>query len=148
MGELIVLLLYSSLPPNQQSRIFEPAPPARGNGPPGRKIVVSTNIAGASLTIDEIAYVIDPGFSNKRFTILELVWNRFKSVLFLLKLVLSKEVVELVELDLENVINYTLKNYFVLDGGLKKWFVKKNPVEFTKYTYMEYYEMRRSFKEE
>jgi len=28
-------------------------------------------------------------------------------------------------------VYYTLKNYFVFDGGLKKWFVEKNPVEFT-----------------
>ena len=66
IGELKVLPLYSSLPPNQQSRIFEPAPPARGNGPPGRKIVVSTNIAETSLTIDGIVYVIDPGFSKQK----------------------------------------------------------------------------------
>ena len=33
--------LYSTLPPAQQQRIFEPAPPAlRAGGPAGRKIVV------------------------------------------------------------------------------------------------------------
>lgn len=66
-GPLKVVPLYSSLPPNQQQRIFDPAPPAaRTGGPPGRKVVVSTNIAETSLTIDGIVYVVDPGFSKQK----------------------------------------------------------------------------------
>jgi ATP-dependent RNA helicase DHX8/PRP22 len=54
--ELIVLPIYSALPAEMQSKIFEPAPPG------GRKVVIATNIAETSITIDGIYYVIDPGF--------------------------------------------------------------------------------------
>jgi pre-mRNA-splicing factor ATP-dependent RNA helicase DHX15/PRP43 len=67
VGPLMCIPLYSSLPPQQQQRIFDPAPSSRfPNGPPGRKVVVSTNIAETSLTIDGIVYVVDPGFSEQK----------------------------------------------------------------------------------
>ncbi|KAJ1655478.1 DEAH-box ATP-dependent RNA helicase prp43 [Dispira simplex] len=66
-GPLLTLPLYSSLPPTAQRRIFQSAPPPRfAGGPPGRKCVVSTNIAETSLTIDGIVYVVDPGFSKQK----------------------------------------------------------------------------------
>ncbi|KAL9099013.1 MAG: hypothetical protein Q9163_005425 [Psora crenata] len=54
--ELIILPVYSALPSKMQSRIFEPAPSG------SRKVVIATNIAETSITIDQIYYVIDPGF--------------------------------------------------------------------------------------
>ncbi|CAG8612252.1 864_t:CDS:2, partial [Ambispora leptoticha] len=54
--DLIILPVYSALPSEMQSRIFEPAPPG------SRKVVIATNIAETSITIDGIYYVVDPGF--------------------------------------------------------------------------------------
>ena len=54
--ELIVLPIYANLPSDMQVKIFEPTPPN------ARKVVLATNIAETSVTIDGISYVIDPGF--------------------------------------------------------------------------------------
>lgn len=56
MKELIVVPIYASLPPELQAEIFKPTPFG------ARKIVLATNIAETSITIDGISYVIDPGF--------------------------------------------------------------------------------------
>ena len=66
IGPLSCIPLYSSLPPQQQERIFDPAPPPQvPDGPLGRKVIVSTNVAETSLTVDGIVYVVDPGFSQQ-----------------------------------------------------------------------------------
>ncbi|CAB4391748.1 unnamed protein product [Rhizophagus irregularis] len=54
--DLVILPVYSALPSEMQSRIFEPAPSG------SRKVVIATNIAETSITIDGIYYVVDPGF--------------------------------------------------------------------------------------
>eukprot|EP00744_Colponema_vietnamica_P008301 GILI01011853.1.p1 GENE.GILI01011853.1~~GILI01011853.1.p1 ORF type:complete len:856 (-),score=223.27 GILI01011853.1:59-2320(-) len=51
--ELSVFMLHSSISASQQARVFNPAP--RGF----RKIVLATNIAETSITIDDVVYVID-----------------------------------------------------------------------------------------
>ncbi|VDN52257.1 unnamed protein product [Dracunculus medinensis] len=58
--QLIILPVYGALPSEMQTRIFEPAPPG------SRKVVIATNIAETSLTIDGIFYVVDPGFVKQK----------------------------------------------------------------------------------
>ncbi|KAG7090599.1 hypothetical protein E1B28_009702 [Marasmius oreades] len=85
VGPLVCIPLYPSLPPQQQQRIFDPAPSTVSpSGPPGRKVVVSTNIAETSLTIDGIVYVVDPGFSKQQ------VYNPRIGVMFILVTPISK----------------------------------------------------------
>ena len=52
-----VLPVYSRLSAEQQNRVFN-------NYPGQRKIVIATNIAETSITIDGIVYVIDPGIAK------------------------------------------------------------------------------------
>ncbi|KAH8144931.1 uncharacterized protein LAJ45_11052 [Morchella importuna] len=54
--EMIICPIYANLPSELQAKIFEPTPAG------ARKVVLATNIAETSLTIDGIVYVIDPGF--------------------------------------------------------------------------------------
>jgi Helicase conserved C-terminal domain len=72
--ELIILPVYSSLPSEVPSRLFEPAPAG------SRKCVVATNIAEASLTIDVVYYAVDPGFPNRRLSTRKWVWTPWLSL--------------------------------------------------------------------
>lgn len=56
--KLLVLPIYSQMPADLQAKIFDPAPPGV------RKVIVATNIAETSLTVDGIMYVVDSGFSK------------------------------------------------------------------------------------
>ena len=58
--KILSLPLFAGLTTEQQMYVFEPAPENH------RKVIFSTNIAEASVTIDGIAYVIDPGFVKLR----------------------------------------------------------------------------------
>lgn len=59
-GPVAVFPLYSALPPSQQRLVFESLPEGT------RKIVVATNVAETSLTIDGVVFVIDCGFSKQK----------------------------------------------------------------------------------
>ena len=57
---ILPLPMYAGLTSEQQLYVFEPAPENT------RKVIVSTNIAEASVTIDGVVYVIDCGFVKLR----------------------------------------------------------------------------------
>ena len=57
-----VLPLHSSVSPQQQRQAFASPPPNRGL----RKVVLATNIAETSVTIEDVVYVIDTGRHKER----------------------------------------------------------------------------------
>lgn len=57
---LMIAPIYSNLSPELQLKIFLPTPKN------ARKIVLSTNIAETSLTIEGIVFVIDSGFVKQK----------------------------------------------------------------------------------
>ena len=56
--KLMPIPVYSSLPSEMQTRIFQPAPADT------RRVIFATNVADASLTIDGIIYVVDAGYAK------------------------------------------------------------------------------------
>ena len=60
-NDVVILPLCSGLNIERQLEVFKPTPHNK------RKIVLSTNIAEASVTIDNIAYVIDSCFVKMKF---------------------------------------------------------------------------------
>ncbi|XP_037931792.1 uncharacterized protein LOC119666584 [Teleopsis dalmanni] len=74
-NKFVIIPLHSTLTSEEQSAIFRPAPKGK------RKIVLSTNIAETSVTIDDCVFVIDSGLmkekrfdSNRNMESLDLVW--------------------------------------------------------------------------
>ncbi|KAK9801894.1 hypothetical protein WJX73_008521 [Symbiochloris irregularis] len=56
----IIIPLYAALPPEQQARVFEPAPDGC------RRIIVATNVAETSITVDGVVYVVDTGVVKQK----------------------------------------------------------------------------------
>ncbi|RKP19117.1 P-loop containing nucleoside triphosphate hydrolase protein [Rozella allomycis CSF55] len=56
--KLLLLPIYAGLPVEYQFKVFEPTPKGF------RKVIVATNIAEASVTIDNIVYVVDCGYNK------------------------------------------------------------------------------------
>ena len=56
---LEIIPLHAELPPEEQDKIFQPSAK--------RKVIVSTNIAETSVTIDGIVHVIDSGYLKQTF---------------------------------------------------------------------------------
>ncbi|XP_034111914.1 putative ATP-dependent RNA helicase DHX57 [Drosophila albomicans] len=74
-GKFVLVPLHSALSSEDQALVFKRAPPGK------RKIVLSTNIAETSVTIDDCVFVIDCGLmkekcfdSNRNMESLDLVW--------------------------------------------------------------------------
>ncbi|KAH9259097.1 hypothetical protein BASA81_002717 [Batrachochytrium salamandrivorans] len=59
ISELIICPIYSTLSAEEQARVFYPTPPG------ARKVVLATNIAETSLTIEGVRYVVDCGFCKQ-----------------------------------------------------------------------------------
>ena len=57
--ELLILTLYARQVDEAQSKVFEATPPGQ------RKVVLATNVAETSITIDGLFYVVDCGFCKQ-----------------------------------------------------------------------------------
>ncbi|MES1922725.1 putative ATP-dependent RNA helicase dhx33, partial [Bonamia ostreae] len=60
-ANLRIYPIFSALPTKKQIKVFEKVPKNI------RKVILATNIAETSITIDEVEFVVDCGYSKKRF---------------------------------------------------------------------------------
>lgn len=58
---ILVQPIFAALPAEQQMKVFEPAPKGV------RKVILATNIAETSITINGIRYVIDTGLHKQKY---------------------------------------------------------------------------------
>ncbi|KAF7326698.1 Pre-mRNA-splicing factor ATP-dependent RNA helicase-like protein cdc28 [Mycena venus] len=56
ISELVICPIRTNLPSNQQAQVYEPTPEG------ARKVILTTDIAETSITIDGVVFVIDSGF--------------------------------------------------------------------------------------
>lgn len=61
LRKMFVLPMYASLPTGDQMKVFETFPKSV------RKVIVATNIAETSITINNICFIVDSGFVKMRF---------------------------------------------------------------------------------
>ncbi len=61
VDRLMICPIYAALPSSAQMKVFEKTPPKH------RKVVLATNIAETSVTIEGIKYVVDSGFVKVNF---------------------------------------------------------------------------------
>jgi ATP-dependent RNA helicase DHX8/PRP22 len=57
--KMLITVIFGALPSENQSTVFDKTPPGQ------RKVVLATNIAETSITIDELYYVVDCGFCKQ-----------------------------------------------------------------------------------
>jgi ATP-dependent RNA helicase DHX33 len=74
--DVIICLLYASLPNAQQTRVFLPTPPG------SRKCILATNIAETSITIPGVRYVIDSGKQKEKRYLARIAGNGEQSQYF------------------------------------------------------------------
>lgn len=60
--EMIICVLYAALPQEQQLLVFNATQPGK------RKVILATNIAESSITINGIRYVIDVGLVKVNYS--------------------------------------------------------------------------------
>ncbi len=96
----LVVPCYATLPLQEQKRIFDVAPEG------WRKVVLSTNIAESSVTIDGITHVIDSGATKENWYT-HFIWSTFNPTPFVL-LITLKNIKN--NFAIKNISNYSFKN--------------------------------------